>query len=164
MAETVSVSRAVAAPPEVVWDLVSDVTRMGDWSPETTSCRWRGGATGPAVGATFWGANRSGWRRWSTMCRVTAADPGRRFAFDVDAGPIAVAHWSYDIVPTGDGCTVTETWTDRRHPAFAKLSPLLTGVSDREGHNRDGMATTLERLATAAEGAAGGGPGQAASE
>jgi uncharacterized protein YndB with AHSA1/START domain len=151
MAETVSVTRDVAAPPQVVWELVSDVTRMGEWSPETTGARWRGGADGPAVGARFSGSNRIGWRRWSTPCTVTAADPGRRFAFDVGVGPVAVATWAYDIEPTDAGCRVTETWVDRRAPVVATLTGLVVGVADRAEHNRAGMATTLERLAEAAE-------------
>ena len=56
----------VAAAPEKVYELVSDVTRMGEWSPETTSAEWIDGATGPAVGARFKGRNRNGVARWST--------------------------------------------------------------------------------------------------
>lgn len=151
MADHVSVSREIAAPPDRVWAMVSDVTRMGEWSPETTSCVWKGGATGPAVGARFVGRNRSGWRRWSTGCRVVACEEGRTFAFDVDAGPLGVARWRYDIEPTEQGCRVTETWTDRRGALVRGTSPLLTGVGDRPGHNRAGMEATLERLAAAAE-------------
>ncbi|HAS09465.1 MAG TPA: SRPBCC family protein, partial [Acidimicrobiaceae bacterium] len=51
----VSVSREIAAPPQRVWELISDITRMGEWSPETTGGKWLKGATGPAVGARFRG-------------------------------------------------------------------------------------------------------------
>ena len=30
---SVTVERRIDAPPEVIYDLVSDVTRMGEWSP-----------------------------------------------------------------------------------------------------------------------------------
>ena len=43
----------IAAPPEAVWDLISDVTRMGDWSPECYRCTWLDGGTGPRAGARF---------------------------------------------------------------------------------------------------------------
>ena len=59
----------IVAPAEVVWALVSDLTRMPEWSPETTKVEWTGGSTGPSVGATFKGSNRMGPRRWSTSCR-----------------------------------------------------------------------------------------------
>ena len=50
-----SVTVHMAAPPERVWELVSDVTRIGSYSPETFEAEWLDGATGPAVGAKFRG-------------------------------------------------------------------------------------------------------------
>jgi uncharacterized protein YndB with AHSA1/START domain len=151
----VSVARDIAAPPDVVWSLISDVTRMGDWSPETTGCEWRKGATGPVEGARFRGRNQAGSRKWSTECVVTRAEPGRSFAFEVVVGPIDVAEWSYRIEPTADGCRVEESWTDRRGWVAKKLGSLASGVSDRATHNRQTMERTLERLATAAASSTG---------
>ena len=65
--------RTVQAPPERVWELVSDITRAGEWSPEATGGRWRGDATGPAVGAT-----RSAMPM--AFCRVPMIMPLSRFA------------------------------------------------------------------------------------
>jgi Polyketide cyclase / dehydrase and lipid transport len=148
---TVQVEQAIAASPESLYEMVSDVTSMGSWSPETTVCRWLGGATGPVLGARFKGTNRNGWRRWRTTCTVVSADSGRRFAFDVDYGPLPVARWAYDFFPDGAGCRVVETWTDRRQGWMIKVSPVVMGVSDRVGHNRESMTTTLSRLRAAAE-------------
>lgn len=149
MAEQVLVSREIAAPTEQVWAMVSDVTRMPEWSPENEGGEWRGGATGPAVGAKFKGTNRNGKKSWTTDAVVIAADPGKRFAFLVKAGPFNVAEWAYDFEPTADGCKVTETWTDRRNGVTVFLSKRVSGVNDRAVHNRDGMEQTLERLAAA---------------
>ncbi len=80
-------SETIAADPDTLYDLVSDLTQMGKWSPEASGGRWVGGATGPAVGAKFLGNNRSGWRRWSTSSEITAADRGKRFAFRVTVRP-----------------------------------------------------------------------------
>jgi uncharacterized protein YndB with AHSA1/START domain len=149
--EKVSVSRDINAPADKVYALISDITRMGEWSPENTGGEWKGGATGPAPGAKFTGKNRSGWRRWSTSATVVDADPGKRFSFKVDSLGMSVAEWSYDFTPNATGCTVTEAWTDRR-PGFSKpFASLLTGVGDRAEHNRKGMEQTLEGLAAAAE-------------
>ena len=74
----VAVEETIEATPLALYRLVSDVTNMGRWSPETTACRWLGGATGPAPAVRFKGANRDGWRRWSTKCTIVAADPPRR--------------------------------------------------------------------------------------
>jgi hypothetical protein len=146
----VEVTERMAADPVVVWRLVSDVTRMGRWSPETTGCRWLDGATGPAVGARFRGTNRRGPMLWQTTCTVTDAEPGRRFAFDVAFGPTPISSWAYDIEPVEDGCVVTESWSDRRVRAMRLASVPVMGIRDRAAHNRRGMQTTLAALKAAA--------------
>jgi uncharacterized protein YndB with AHSA1/START domain len=149
MTEEVSVSRDIAAPADRLWAMVADVTRMPEWSPENQSGTWRGGATGPTKGARFRGTNRNSGRTWKTDAVVTAAEPARRFAFLVKAGPFSVAEWAYDFEPTADGCTVTETWTDRRNGLTKIISKRVTGVDERSSHNEKGMQETLERLAAA---------------
>jgi hypothetical protein len=147
----VSVSREVAAPPDEVWALVSDLPRMGDWSPETTGGSWRRGATGPAVGARFRGWNANGWHRWGTWTEVTRCEPGTCFEFSVSAVGLAVARWTYTLQPTESGCRVTETFTDTRGRIAKALGGPVSGVTDRPEHNRRTMEQTLENLAHAAE-------------
>lgn len=151
MTDQVSVERLVNAPAGDVWPLVSDVRRMGEWSPETFECEWLGGASGPVVGARFRGRNRNGKKRWSTVSTVSAAESGAVFAFDVKAGPFKVARWEYRFEPTDAGCRVTETWTDQRGRLAGMLGKPVSGVGDRAEHNRASMLETLERLAAAAE-------------
>jgi len=90
--------------------MVSDVTRMGEWSPVCRSCRWDDGE-GPWVGAWFTGHNVDDGREWDTHCEVLAADPGREFAFGV-AGTFV--RWTYTFATATDagrdGAMVTETW------------------------------------------------------
>ncbi|MDP6649615.1 MAG: SRPBCC family protein [Acidimicrobiales bacterium] len=147
MAEPVSVSREVAAPPEEVWALVSDLTRMGEWSPEARGGRWAGGTDGPSVGAVFKGRNRNGRYRWRTNVAVIECDPPRRFAFRLDIPLMGGCDWVYDIEPTGNGCRVTESWIDRRKRSLVFVGRVLSGVADRATHNRAGMEQTLDRLA-----------------
>ena len=148
----VSVTTEVEAPPERIYDLVSDVTRMGDWSPEAVGARWLRDASGPAVGARFKGKNQKGWRRWSTTCEVVEADRGRRFAFRVTSvGGLPVATWRYRMERAGDRTTLTEEWTDDRAGVMNLLGKLATGVADRKEHNRAGMEQTLASLKAAAE-------------
>ena len=151
MAADVTVTRDVAASPETVWEMISDLPRMGEWSPENVGGSWVGGATGPAPGAKFRGVNRSEQRSWKTVAKVVDADPGRRFAFMVTVGGLPVAEWAYDLEPTESGCRVTESWTDRRPGFFKPIAAKVTGVSDRVRHNRSTMETTLAALAAAAE-------------
>jgi hypothetical protein len=151
MADSVMVERSMRAAPAVVATLVSDVTRMGEWSPEATGGRWTKGSSGVAVGATFEGDNRNGSKSWSTTCTVTHWEPDSEFGFRVSAGPMQVADWHYRFTPTGEGCLVTETWTDRRNAFIKLLGKPFSGVADRATHNRATMEQTLERLGAAAE-------------
>jgi uncharacterized protein YndB with AHSA1/START domain len=147
MTEQIVVSRDIAAPPEVLFNLISDLPNMGKWSPENTGGRWAKGATGPALGASFVGENRNGKKSWKTSCKVVSCDSPTSFAFDVTVGPIKVANWAYSIATSGTGCTVTETWTDQRAWLAKKLGGPASGVADRAAHNRAGMEETLRRLA-----------------
>ena len=73
------VTLTIAASPEEVWDLVSDVTRIGEFSPETFEAAWTHGATGPAVGARFKGhvkRNGVGPTYWSPCTVTKCVEPG----------------------------------------------------------------------------------------
>lgn len=138
---------AIGAEPDEAYRVISDPPSMALLAEETYSAHWLDGATVPAVGARFRGYNRNGPRRWSTTCSITDADPGRRFAYEVTAPfNVPVSRWQYDIEPTADGCTVTETnWL--RAPAWLlPFSIALTGVANRMGANDANIATTLRRL------------------
>ena len=147
---SVTVERTIAASAQHLYEMVSDLSRMGEWSPENTGGQWVKGASGPAVGARFVGTNRNGKKSWKTQVTVTEAAPGERFAFAVSSGPIKVATWSYEFTPDGPGTRVTETWTDQRGWLIAKLGKAFSGVDDRAAFNRQGMEATLAGLAAAA--------------
>lgn len=146
------VSIDVAAPPAVVYDLLADITRMPDWSPEVTSCVWLGGATQAVPGARFRGWSRKGWRRWSTLSTVSQADRPDRFEWHVRFAGLPVATWRYRFIADGDhGSTITETVIDQRGMLLRQLSPLITGSRNRQARNDETMHVTLERLKDAAE-------------
>ena len=140
----------IAAPPSVVYGLITDLTTLAELASETTSMAWRRG-TAAAPGAVFTGANRNGRRSWSTKCTVTDADPGRRFAFEVTHTLAKVSRWQYDIEAKGSGCRVTESTWDKRPGWFAKVAGLATGVSDRVTANTENIRLTLQRLKQRAE-------------
>lgn len=152
MIRHLEVSRTIAAAPEAVYDAIADVTRMGEWSPECTSCEWIDGATGPEVGARFQGTNQNNGNEWVTQSQITAADRGKAFTFDCFSRDFKFASWGYQIQTNDDGgCTVTEVWDDFRPEAALKLSAAISGVEDRAAFNQAAMETTLERLASAVE-------------
>ncbi|WP_084535812.1 SRPBCC family protein [Nocardia yamanashiensis] len=137
----------MAAPAEQIWQLVSDVTNVGRFSPETYGARWVGGATGPVVGAKFRGqVDRNGWGlKYSTVCRVIAAEPGREFAFTVlGPGGMEINTWRYLLEPDATGTQVTESF--HLHNSLPlRLYWLLAGWT-RGKTNREGMRQTLERI------------------
>ncbi len=134
----------VDARPDVVYRVVSDVTRMGEWSPETIKCEWIGGAPGPVVGARFKGTNKRGLVKWSTKPTVVVADPGREFAFDVGTD----TRWTYRFDAEGDGTLLTESFEMLRDLRwyYAFFERWLMRVADRRADLERGMATTLERI------------------
>ena len=140
----------IDAAPERVYALISDVTRMGEWSSECYRCEWRDGASGPAVGARFKGSNKRGLLRWSTTAQVQEADPGRTFAFATFDGGREVTRWRYSFAPAGDGTDATESYERVWTPGYVKLAEKLV-LRGRDGQLDEGMRATLQRLKTAAE-------------
>jgi hypothetical protein len=140
-----SVTVHMDATPDEVWDLVSDVTKIGRYSPETFEAEWIDGATGPAVGARFRGhvkRNGRGPTYWTT-CTVTECEPGKVFGFGVNDPPLNT--WRYELAPaTGGGTDVTESFR------LADKLPLrvywaLAGWA-RSKTNERGMRQTLESI------------------
>ena len=103
---THSDSIVVRASPEDLYDLVSDVSRTGEWSPVCTACRWDEGASA-RVGDWFTGHNEVPGRTWETRSQVVAADRGREFAWVVGG---KLVRWGFVLEPVDGGTRLTETW------------------------------------------------------
>ncbi|UWP87125.1 SRPBCC family protein [Dactylosporangium fulvum] len=107
----------VAARPEEIYAVVSDLPRSGEWSTECTGGRWIAGTPG-SVGAVFQGENLRGedvvaWApvvrgTWTTEAEVVAAEPGKafRWAMRDSAGRTQDSVWSFEVEPDGDGSTL----------------------------------------------------------
>ena len=149
----------ISTSPGRIYGLVSDLPRMGEWSPECERVEWVGGTTVAAEGARFTGHNRGGpfgLMRWSRHGRVLAADPGREFAFVTEEGGRESTVWRYRFEAVEGGTRVTESYEVRRIPAWARVLDIPTN-RHRELH--EAMRHTLGRLKAAAE-APDGPPGQ----
>ena len=134
------------APPAKVWDLVSDVTRIGEFSPETFEARWTRGSTGPEVGAYFKGhvkRNGVGPTYWS-LCKVTKCDPEKVFEFSVGTDAVTLNNWGYRMEREGTGTKVTEYF--RLEPSLPMRGYWLLLGHLRGRTNRRGIRTTLERM------------------
>lgn len=156
-AEAIAVEDAsitIAAPPEAVYALVADVTRMGEWSPECVGGRWLEGPDGrPGTGQEgdwFEGDNQVGEREWSRECQVAVADPGHEFTFVVGGVEADRTWWSYQLTADGHGTELTERWW------VVNKSPALADMSDeqfqgRVTKTREMLGLTLAALKAAAE-------------
>lgn len=142
------VARIIAAPPAAVYDLITDIARMGEWSPETVEAAWIKGATHAEVGARFRGKNQLGSTSWTTKPIVTAAHRGQVFAFRVPGK--SGATWTYEFESAEGGTLVTESVSqDRPSPTIIRWLQRRAGVTDRSAHLTAGMTVTLNRLAAA---------------
>ena len=141
----------MAASPTVVWDVVSDITRIGEFSPETFEAQWIDGASGPAIGARFRGhvkRNGIGPIYWSN-CTVTICDPARDFGFNVYAGTTVANTWRYQLTPRDGGTDVTESFELPANPVFRVYWAIAGWRRGRT--NERGMRQTLERIKIVAE-------------
>ena len=150
------VSIHVEAPPAEVWALVSDVTRIGEFSPETFEARWTHGATGPAEGARFKGhVKRNGvdptyWSPCTVTKCVEPGDDGRGvFEFAVGLDGDAWTNWGYRLTPEGGGTRVTEYF--RLEPKWFLRGYWMVLGALRGRTNERGMRTTLERMKAVVE-------------
>jgi len=148
---THSESVVIARSPEDLYDLVSDITRMGTWSPVCTACWWDDGA-GPTVGAWFTGRNELPERTWETRSEVTVADRGHEFAFVVNG---SWTRWGYVFTPVEGGTEVTESWEflpggvamfEERFGAGAQAQ-----IADRLALAKEGIPVTLAAIKKDAE-------------
>ena len=148
---TYSESVVVDASPEALYDLVSDVTRTGEWSPICTACWWDDGASAE-VGAWFTGLNEVPGRSWETRSQVVVADRGREFAFLVGG---SLVRWGYTVEAVDGGTRLTESWEFL--PAGLKVFAERFGddaprqIEDRTRAAHEGIPVTLAALKRIAE-------------
>jgi len=134
----------IAAPTAQVYATISDLERMGEWSPENQGGRWIQG-DGTAVGDRFEGTNAIGERTWTAVAEVVQCDPDSAFCFTVGALDNPVAEWGYHLAETTDGTKVTETWKMTQLPPSLVDAPA-DRIQGRVDMVAAGMATTLAKL------------------
>jgi uncharacterized protein YndB with AHSA1/START domain len=138
----------IDAPPEAIYDLITDVTRMGEWSPECVRCEWLD-APGQA-GSTFKGHNRRGLARWTTVARVMVAERPKEFSFATLYRDKPSTRWTYRLTGTGP-TTVSESFDALEVPPLIAFAERFV-LRNRQSQLEDGMAQTLARIKQAAEG------------
>ncbi|ANH39617.1 Polyketide cyclase / dehydrase and lipid transport [Nocardioides dokdonensis FR1436] len=146
-------SIAVEAPPEVLYDLVSDIRRTGEWSPVCADCWWHDESEAGRVGAWFTGRNELPHRTWETRSQVVAAERGREFAWVVGDGFV---RWGFSMAPDRAGTLLTESWEFLPdgitffETTFSDEAPAQ--IADRTRQALDGIPRTLAAIKRIAEG------------
>lgn len=142
-ARTLQADVEIAAAPEKVWRIVSDVRRTPEWSPE---CR-----RVLRFGERLIGFNRRGPLWWATLSRITRLAPGSEISWRVQTNR---AVWTYRLEPTDGGTRLVET---REMPeGSAPFASWFAGkfLGGQDGHDDEleaGMASGLERIKKLAE-------------
>ena len=137
----------ISASPVDVYRLISDPPRMAQFTVELFRASWLGGVREARVGARFRGVNRNGLRRWWTVCTITEAEPGRRFAYDVSTPfKVPIARWEFDMAPEREECTLRVNSFLRVPRWFIPIAIMITGEPDRPAANKSHIDTTLERI------------------
>jgi len=139
----------IAATPQAVYELVSDVTRMGEWSPEAIGADWIDGGVGK-VGDWFDGHSKSGDREWTRACEVACAEPGKDFTFVVGGVEENCTWWSYEMQPVEGGTRLTERWwLVNKTPAIAAATQEQ--FDQRVAFTKTMLVDTLAAMKQAAE-------------
>lgn len=149
MSGVLELSTEIDAPPERVWAIVSDLRRMGEWSPQ---CRRMVVFGEVRQGTRTLNVNRKGVLVWPTSAKVVALAPKERIAFRITENRTV---WSYTLEPTQSGGTKV---TERREAPNGTTGLSQFFIKRFLGGNRGleqdlvaGMEATLARIKTEAE-------------
>jgi len=143
------VTVTVAADIDKVWDVVRDVTRVGEWSHECVGATWLGTSTSAVPGARFRGRNRSGVFRWGRVCEIVSAEPYELVwvtvptAFYPDS-----SEWRITLDETGRGTRITQEFRVLRAPKA--LSVLYAVMVPGHRERTAALTADLQRLGAVA--------------
>ena len=144
-------SVTIAAPPEAVWSVIADVTRVAEWSGECRGCVWLDGAVAPVEGARFRGRNRRGGFRWARLNEVVRAERPHELVWrTVPSGPYPDSvEWRLSLVEDGSGVRVSESFRVVRLP---RVMEWLVGLAVPAHRDRtQDLFDDLERLKVVVE-------------
>ncbi len=143
------VAVTVDAPIDAVWDVVRDMTRVGEWSHECVGGEWMAGADGPAPGARFRGRNRAGLLRWGRVCEVVSADPYELVWVTISTARYPdSSEWRISLAEEDGGTRITQAFRVLRAPKVLSVvfALLIPGHRDRTA----ALVADLQRLGAVA--------------
>jgi hypothetical protein len=140
----------VDVPPDAVWAVARDVTRVGEWSHECVAAEWVGGATAAVPGARFRGRNRNGIFRWGRLCEIVRVEPGElvwrtvptRFYPDS-------SEWRITVRGTASGTRIEQSFRVLEAPKL--LDPVYATIVPSHCDRTQALTADLRRLGAVAE-------------
>jgi iron-sulfur cluster repair protein YtfE (RIC family) len=143
------VTVTVGAGVEEVWDVVRDVTRVGEWSHECVGASWLEGSTSATPGARFRGRNRAGIFRWGRVCEIVSADPHELVWKTVPSFRYPdSSEWRISLEEVGQGTKITQRFGVLHAPKVLMVlyAMLIPAHRDRTAS----LIGDLERLGAVA--------------
>ncbi len=158
MRRTCEATVTIDAPQQAVWNVVSDVTRVGEWSGECRRCDWVGRSE-PLPTARFRGRNRRGWARWTRLNEIDVANPPNELVWHTVVGPLYrdSTEWRISVRPSPDGGDGAEVSLSFRvlslsRPMERFLDLVQPAHRDRAGDLREDLARLKTMIETAGVG------------
>ncbi|MEV7106006.1 SRPBCC family protein [Streptomyces atroolivaceus] len=159
----------ISAGPARVWEVLTDVEAMAEWSPELMGVEWQDGATSPAAGARYIGRNEHHLNGdWRTIAQFTEFEPGEvltwcvldmdgRYGKPAEEPEDRMATWSFTLTPYADGVVLRQSVTVG--PGRSGLNAYIERTPEAEAaiiaYRFDelgkGMEATLKGIKDAAE-------------
>ena len=136
----------IEAPPEAVWQVISDVSRTPEWSPACYRVEWID------EGKRFRGYNKLNGARWSRECMVTASEPSKLFAFSTRFKGRESTRWRYTLEPSGSKTKLTEAYEIVSMPLWVRTLRRLPGaLAKTRRDTQQNLEQSLERIKQLAE-------------
>ena len=121
----------VAAPPEQLWPLVTEIMTPSKFGTELQEAVWIDPGSGPCLGARFKGRNFHPARgEWETTSTIVEFEPGRRFGWAVGDPDEPSAVWRLELVPEGSG-TRLRYWA-QMGPGPSGITAVIEKMPDKE--------------------------------
>lgn len=140
---------AVDADIDAVWDVVRDVTRVGEWSHECVGASWIGDATTATPGARFRGRNRAGILRWGRVCEIVSAEPSELVWRTVPSTLYPdSSEWTIALEKTETGTVIEQRFRVIRVPKL--LDSLYALMIPTHRDRTKALTDDLRRLGTLA--------------
>ena len=129
----VEVAADLAVTPAQVWAVISDPTRVGEWSHECRSVSWCEGSSAAVVGAKFRGTNKVRAVRWARTCTITEVEPGRLLVYRTHGGvPRDSTEWRLRVDAAEGGCRVTQSFQILKFPRLVELATVVFNPAHRD--------------------------------